>query len=63
MSSKEREKIVHASRTTVQILFCRKAREAWIGPEACERLYNGALLTGQFDQSDPPLLAISRDEL
>jgi len=43
--------------------FGKKARGAWIGPEALERLKAGIRLTAAYNHSQPELMDIRLDEI
>ena len=62
-SCKESERIVRAFRTAMKKQFGIKARGAWVGPEALERLKAGARLTDYYDHPDPEIIDIKISEI
>ena len=62
-SCKESERIVRAFRTAMKKQFGVKARSAWVGPEALERLKAGARLTDYYDHPDPEIIDVKISEI
>lgn len=61
--SKESERIVRAFRTAMKKHFGVKARGAWIGPEALERLKAGTRVTAFYDHAKPEIADVQLSEI